>query len=104
MNVHNVSVKLQLEEVFIGHVTCSGTHIGGLVSQKLKDFTPQHGVSRSQKAMVGGDGRTRWSAGEGGWMARLEAKLGQPRTRIMCLCLQVKVHYRALFLRQDGET
>ena len=102
--VHNISVNMHPGDVYVGHFTCSSRHTGEGVAEQLRQFLLARGVAMDKVQIVGGDGTNSVVGAEGGWMAKLENKLGRPLTRAICLTHQAELPYRALFKDLDGQT
>ncbi|KAF0294694.1 hypothetical protein FJT64_007668 [Amphibalanus amphitrite] len=91
-------------DVFLGHFTCSGRHTGQALADQLASFIEERGINADQVLIIGGDGTNSVVGYKGGWMACLEARLGRPLTRVVCLCHQAELPYRALFQTLAGRT
>ena len=104
VTAHNVSVNMHPGDVFVGHFAAEGRHTGEHVAQQLVAFLHERGVNVEQVTTVGGDGTNQVIGSKGGWMARMEARLGRPLTRVVCLCHHLELPFRKLFCHLDGQT
>ena len=91
-------------DVYVGHFTCDGRHTGEETAKQLSAFLRARGVDMDEVRVVGGDGTNQVVGWRGGWMACLERHLGRPLSRVVCLCHQAELPYRALFRSLDGQT
>lgn len=101
---HNVSINMHPGDQYIGHFECEGRHTGEHVAHKLLDLLNERGIKIDRVTTVGGDGTNQVVSSRGGWMAQVEAKLGRPLTRVVCLCHHLELPYRKLFVHLDGKT
>ena len=80
--------------------------VAGIWAQALADqlvsFLGERGIDLANVRVVEGDGTNSVVGYNGGWMAKLEALLGRPLTRVVCLCHQAELPYRALVRALDG--
>ena len=102
--VHNVSVNMHPGDVHLGHFTCRDGHGGAEVARKLHEFVQQRRVDMQKVLFVGGDGTNQVTGHEGGWMAQLERLIGRPLGRVVCMCHQAELPFRALFRALAGVT
>ena len=69
--------------------------VAGIWAQALADqlvsFLGERGIDLANVRVVGGDGTNSVVGYNGGWMAKLEALLGRPLTRVVCLCHQAEL-------------
>ena len=103
-SVHNISVNMHPGDIYMGHLACPTKHTGQAVAQHLHDFLTERGYNLDKLMFVGGDGTNANVGHISGTMACLERMLGRPLTRIVCLCHQAELPYRALFRSLDGDT
>ena len=66
-------------------------------------FLRERGVDLDKVRVMGGNGTNQMTGWRGGWMAKLEQLLGRPLSRVVCLCHQAELPYRALFRQLDRQ-
>ena len=56
VKVHNISVNMHPDDVFLGHFTCSGRHTGQALADQLANFLEERGIDMAKVQIIGGDG------------------------------------------------
>ena len=101
IKMHNVSIDMHPGNYFTGHFSCSGRHTVQALVDHLMAFVEERGINLTNVRVVGGDGANTAVGYNDGWTALLEARLGRPFSRMVCLCHHAELPYRALFRALD---
>ena len=97
---------MQPGDVYSGHLICEDGHTGRQIAEQLQQFLISRCIDLSNvlARVVGGDGTAAVAGWKNGWMTHFEALLGRALGRVVCLCHQAELPYRALFYHLDGKT